>query len=356
MRIWTYGQMSAKVLGDYDLEDELFISPNELAGYHNDAIADAEAEIIEMQKEYFKTRAYLPWTIGATVYNLPLNIYGNKIRKVMFASGSIIYEIRRFRGVSKFEDIAFTDQYGTSDDYRYDLLNDVPGQVQLEFHPTPRETAVLYPAAALFTPVVIHYIRNCARVPLIAEYCNPEVIYPTQQSGNTIQTYSGTTTVGIFQRGVAGSFPGSIAYITGDMVQLQPGPGGTLPGGLTAGVTYYVIALGSGSISLATTLANAVASTAITLTSTPTMYFTMQVAATTAIQNATLIDIPEFSTYLVQYVKVCAAAKENGGVVPPAEAQKLVETKKQMIDSLTNAIPDDDDEILGDYSHYQEMS
>lgn len=359
MRIWTYGQMAAKVLADYDLEDETFISPNELAGYHNEAISDAEAEIIELQGEYFKTKYFLPWTQGVSIYNLPVNIYANKIRGIMFSNGSTIYPIVRYKRQYKFQDQTFTDVYGQSDDYRYDPINDVPGQAQIEIKPAPRETAILYPAASLFTPAIMWYIRNCSRVPLIGEYCNTELIYPTQltMGSSTLKTFAGTSTVGIPQRGIAGSWPGSIAYVTGDAVQLQPGPGGTLPAPLVAGTTYYVIQTGAGIIQFATTYANAIATTAITLTgSAPTMYFTMQVAATQNIQNATLIDIPEFSTYLIQYVKCCSAAKENGGVVPPDEAAKLIAQKKQMIDSLTNAIPDDDDEIQGDFSLYQEMS
>ena len=361
MKVWTFLEASTKVLTDFDLLDETWVSPNELGGYFNEGIKEAEAEIIGTREDYFKTKYYIPFVAGVGQYPLPYNIYGNKIRGVIYANGSVIYPIKQYRRRFQFEDVALTDQYGQADDYRYILLNDIPGQAVFDMHPVARETAVLAPQASLFAPAIMYYIRHAQRVPMLAwntnaaEFCNPEIIATTQVSGNTIQTYAGTTTYGVPQRGVPGGYPGSIAYITGDQVQLQPSPGGTLPTGLTAGTTYYVIALGSGSISLATTLANALASTAITLSSVGTGYHTMTVAATQNIVNACLLDIPEFAEFLMQWVKCRLLEKRKDPTLVDAAAT-LVEQKQQMVSTLTEAILDDDTEITGDYSHYQEMS
>ncbi len=46
MKIWKYSEMKAKVLADCDIQDELFITPDELIGYFNDALNEAEAEIM----------------------------------------------------------------------------------------------------------------------------------------------------------------------------------------------------------------------------------------------------------------------------------------------------------------------
>jgi hypothetical protein len=361
MKIWTFLEMSTKVLTDFDLLDETWVSPNELSGYFNEAIKEAEAEILDTKEDYLKTRAFVPLVAGLGQYPLPYNIYANKIRDVIYSNGSCIYEVKRYRRWKQAIDIAFTDQYGQADDYRYDILNDAPGQAYFDMHPVSRETAILYPTASLFTPMLMRYIRQANRVPMVAfgtnaaEFCNPEVIATTQVSGNVITVNAGTTTYGVPQRGTPGGYPGSIAYVTGDIVQLQPSPGGSLPTGLTAGTSYYVIALTSTTISLATTLANALASTAITLSTVGVGYFILTVAATTAIVNASLIDIPEFAEFLMQWVK-CRLLEKRKDPGLAAASSTLVAQKEQMVDTLTEAILDDDTTIQADFSHYLEMS
>ena len=354
--------MKAKVFTDNDLLDEVFVSPNEVAGYFNEALNEGAAEIIELNQEYYKTFSYLPIVAGTGVYSLPTNIYANKIRGIMYSNGSQIYEIKRYRRRDKFSAMAMTDQYGVNDDYRYDLMNHTPGQAQLVFHPVARETAILPPTSGSFTPVTLNYIRNITRIPMVAyngnpaELCNPEVIAPSQVNTgtNTIQTSAGLTFLGIPHQGVPGGFPGSIPYVTGDVVQVYAAPGGTLPSPLTVNTNYYVIAGSAGSIQLATTLANALSNTPLTLTTTGTTYFVLQVGATTAIVNAALIDIPEFSTFIMQWVKCRTMGKEDPRLA--GELETLVMQKKEMVDTLSNAVPDDDDEIQADFSHYVEMS
>lgn len=355
MRIWTYDDMNKKVQRDLDLEGETFIGADEMIGYYNEALNEAESEIMVLNQDYLLTKYFMPVVQGTSRYNLPSNIYANKIRAIMYANGSIIYPVGQYRRRGKFVDMAFTDTYGQPDDYRYILSNDVPGQAVVEFHPVMRETAVL--AGTLFTPLTMWFIRNCARIPLTGEYCNPEVIATSQVSISTdvIQTNAGSINLGIVTQGVAGAYPGSLAYVTGDAVQFQVGPGGNLPSPLVVGTTYYVIQTGSGAIKLATTLLNAVSGTAIDLTTVGTVYFTMQVAATTAIQKATLIDIPEFSTFLMQWVKCRCLEKESDPRLTGA-VNVLGQQKTQMIETLVKSIDDDDDKIQGDFSTYEEMS
>ncbi len=351
MKVWTYLEAKTKLNLDYDLEDETFITPNELAGYFNDALSEAESEIVTINEDYLKSKYYLPLITGTSVYALPYNIYANKIRKIMYSNGSLIYEIVRYRGSSKFSDMANTDQFGVNDDYRYDLINDSPGQAQVELHPTARETATIT-AVSPFVPAIMSYIRNCARIPIVGEYCCPQVVYAA-----AVNTGSGVITVGdplatpgIPSRGVSGAFPGSIALVTGDWIKVTPGTGGTLPSPLVVGTPYYVTAITPTAIILGTS-----ASIAVTLTTQGVGYFTIQVAATTAIQNAVLIDIPEFMGFLMAWVKAAVLFKEKDPGYQDA-ATFLVQQKKQMVDTLTNSVPDDDDRIIGDYSFYKEFS
>lgn len=359
MKLWTYGEMLTKVKNDCDLNDETFINEDEFVGYFNEALNEAESEIIVLNQDYFLTKAFIPVVQGTQRYKLPFNIYSNKIRGMIYRNGAIIYDIPQFRRKNKFLNMAFAEyQPNMADWYSYFLPNDVVGQNLVEFLPQMRDTAVLSPEASIFAPVVLWYLRNCSRVPYTGEYCNPEVIAPAQINTGTdeIQTYAGNkNTIGIPQQWKPGGYPGSIAYKTGDAVQFELSSGGSLPAPLVEGTTYYVIAGAGGLIKLATTKALALAGTAIDLTTTGSVYFIMRVAATTAIIKATIIDIPEFSTFVMQWVKCRSLEKESDPRLAGA-ADLLGQQKKQMVDTLTQMVPDDDDTIQGDFSIYEEMS
>ena len=281
MKVWTVLEARTKIINDFSLQDEAFISYDELSGYLNDAINNAESEIMLTNGEYFLTSGYLPSATGVEVYQLPDNIYANKIRGFIYSNGSLIYPIKQYRRKQKFINQAFTEEYGASDFYRYTLINDYPGQSQLRMRPASREQAVMPPLANPFTPHILWYYRTCTRVPYTGEFCNPEVLAATQfnTSTNAITVNSGNQTYGIASQGVAGCFPGSINYITGDQVQFKPGVGGTLPSGLTQGTVYFVIATSATQISVATTLANALANTPVSLGSQGTVSSIMTVAA-----------------------------------------------------------------------------
>lgn len=355
MKVWTYAEMSTKVLTDLDLLDKAMISDNELIGYFNEAVLEAESEILTLNQDYFLTMAVMPVVAGTLRYSLPAGIFANRIRGIMYQNGSLIYEIAQYRRRGKFMEVAFTDQYGASDDYRYLLYNDIPGQAQIEFHPTMRDTAVIYPVASIFNPVRMFYLRNAKRIPVIGEFTNLEVIAASQFSGAAIQTYAGTGTYGVHQQWIPGSVPGSIAYVTGDAVKFAAVPGGTVPSSLVAGTVYYVIAGANGSITIATTLANALAGVALPPFAATSAPVTMQVAATVAIQQATLIDIPEFSTFVMQWVK-CRCFEKEGDPRMQGAIATLAQQKQQMNDTLVKAIDDDDDKIQMDFSFYNELS
>lgn len=358
MKIWTYLEMYNKFITDNDLADEKWATPDEVAGYFNEAFDEIKKDIADLNKDYFLTKYLVPIVQGTGSYNLPDNMLINKIRGMIYANGSVIYPIMRYRGANEFQNIAFTDQYGTNDDYNYLLKNDYPGQAQFEMHPVARETAIYPPQAGAFTPVYIWYLRDIVRVPIIGtigtgEFCNPEVLAPSQVNTgtNVITVNAGTSTYGIKAQGVVGGVPGSVMYINGDQIKFTAGPGGTVPGGLTAGTVYYVVNASGQTIKVAATLGGS----AITLTTQGTVFFTISVAATTAIRNAILIDIPDANTFLIQWAKCRVLSKEHSPILS-TEVDMLLALKKSVVDILTNNIPDNDDEVTPDFSHYQEQS
>lgn len=74
-----------------------------------------------------------------------------------------------------------------------------------------------------------------------------------------------------------------------------------------------------------------------------------------AATEATTIDIPEFINFIMQFVKVRVLEKEGGPRHGDA-LMKLEQQRKQMIETLTEKIVDNDTEVIQDLSYYQEHS
>lgn len=384
MKVWKYLEMANKVLGDLDLLDETFITPVELAGYFNEAIDEAESEIITLPKcDYFKTARSIPWIAGKSMLALPDNIYATKIRSIIYSNGSIIYPINQYKPRYEFQDAAFTDFYGSPDDYRYQLVNPEAGGFRIKIRPNIRETAVIPPTYAypdalnpnyggtfpnFFAPVKMWYLRSAQRMPIPTlnniqgELRFTESLVGTLAGSSTtsvnvganqIQTLCGLLHNDGFTPFVAGGIP----YILGDILYFTPEPGGTLPAPLVAGTPYYVIPVAGtpGLIQLATTLINAQSNVPLVLTTVGAGFTDVQCVTTQTILNNLLVDIPQFATFVMQWVKMRCVSKD-GDPRFGAEKDLMDQQRKQMVDTLAEMIPDLDTEIEPDFSHYQEMS
>lgn len=342
-KLWTFKDHADKVKLDLVLNEEdpeeKFVTYEELIGYFNDAVDDAEAEIVNLHEDYFLSSDYVPLQVGITEYPMPKNIYANKLRGIVYANGSIVYPVKKFRDWRKFEAIAVSKQFSQGDYYRYFLTNDAPGQRRFVIDPPSRETAVLPPLPSPFTPMQRWYIRQANRIPLPGEYTNPENILPAAVS-------TGTDVISVSPL---------VPYVTGDQVKFKANSGG-LPAPLAQNTVYYAIRVSDNEIKLASSLANAKAGTSIDLTTPGTGFHTLRVAATTAIIDATIIDIPEFAAFLQCHVKVQILDKDVGDPRLAKAAAQLKQQREQMIDTLTNMEPDNDDEVEPDLSHYEEMS
>lgn len=165
MKVWTYKEASTKVLLDLDMNEEDFTTPDELAGYFNEAIQEAEAEIhkLGVEDDYFLKSAPISFSQGIQTYALPTDIYIGKIRGVVYKdSNTNIYPIKRIRRSEKeFIDYEDTLSNGVAEDYRYMITNpDVDTGMQLVFFPPPRLSGPY---------VTVWYVRNAKRVPLPSE-------------------------------------------------------------------------------------------------------------------------------------------------------------------------------------------
>ena len=162
MTYWTYAEIKAKIENDLDLKQETFITPEEMMGYCNEAIDEAESEIHTLYEDYFLTKANIALVNGTAEYSLPTNIYANKIRAIVYDNGSETYAIKRFKEFDKFLDIALTNRYVTDQWYRYIIVNNsATAGMKIYLVPKARETSS--------TNITVWYIRNANKITLDAD-------------------------------------------------------------------------------------------------------------------------------------------------------------------------------------------
>lgn len=75
--------------------------------------------------------------------------------------------------------------------------------------------------------------------------------------------------------------------------------------------------------------------------------------ATRMTTGADVLDIPEFANFVLSFVKVRILQKEGDSRVE-LEAMNLAAQRKLMVDTLTEMVPDEENTIPADVSHYEE--
>lgn len=76
--------------------------------------------------------------------------------------------------------------------------------------------------------------------------------------------------------------------------------------------------------------------------------------ATTLVNPTDVCDVPEGINYIFAHMKKSCMAKENLGTPPPEAVQALEKQEVLVTNALQNRVPDDDNEIQLDLSHYTE--
>jgi len=154
----TWSEIKAKIKRQLDLTEQDFTSDTELLEYANEAIDTVEAEIHNMYEDYFLAKAYIPLISGTIEYDLPSDIYANKIRRIQYyRSDTDHYEIIPI----KVHEIAEVD---INEYYRYIIINDGTNGFKIELHPASRETSS--------ANVIIYYLRNAKRLTADSDECD----------------------------------------------------------------------------------------------------------------------------------------------------------------------------------------
>lgn len=163
-------QVVTKIERDLDLEEELFIHPTEMTEYINDAITNIEAQMntLGMRDQYFLVRTTLNLVSGTADYSLPVNIYENKIREVVYSNGATIYKVALMNKNSSAEEIEHLNRFSTTEFYKYRIRNQSSTQNYFQLIPASRETAT--------GVIIIEYFRDLERVSADADLVEiPEI-------------------------------------------------------------------------------------------------------------------------------------------------------------------------------------
>ena len=160
----TYEQIEDKVLVDLNLQDETIVTTgvgSQMMGFCNEAIHVAESLIMNLCEDYFKTSEYLALEEGTADYSLPTDIYADKVRRVIYANGAQIYQIKKmWRTYSEIDAaIIMANQVGTI--YSHMLVNSLSGGRKLRLYPPSKETSS--------QNVTIWYIRSARRITALSD-------------------------------------------------------------------------------------------------------------------------------------------------------------------------------------------
>lgn len=136
----TFGTLKSDVRSEMDLIDEPIVTDTDLQVFAKEAIQLVHADILGIAEDYFLTYKWITMVQGTSDYDLPSDIFAQKIRRLVYINGLIIYPIRRIQGRRLFEAEAHITVFGASVDYRYMLRNDSDASnCKIELLPAARE-------------------------------------------------------------------------------------------------------------------------------------------------------------------------------------------------------------------------
>lgn len=163
MKLFTYADLENRVRKDLDLQDnDNFVGNDELVTYFNEAIIDAESEIMLLNQDYYLTQSTITMVSAQSEYSLPANIYAQKIRALIYSNGPKIYPIVRITELHEFYKYEEINYYALGEtEYGYILRNDTAGaQLKISLTPASKEDGPF---------IKCWYIRHSNRVPLLGE-------------------------------------------------------------------------------------------------------------------------------------------------------------------------------------------
>lgn len=158
----TYSELKSNLQKELDIEDETFITAAELLNYFNEAVDMVESTIHTIYEDYFLTSTPISLVSGTATYDMPTDIYAQKVRGMFYSDGSAnIFEIRRVRELNEINYLTLNQS--TTYGYRYLITNSGTNGLKFAFYPTPNETN---------SNITLWYLRNAKRFTTGTDVCD----------------------------------------------------------------------------------------------------------------------------------------------------------------------------------------
>lgn len=160
----TLAQLRSRVRTNLDLLDEPAVTDSEIDSYLNEGIDVIEAKILGLYEDYFLKRGTaISLVAGQAEYDYPADLWGNKLRALIYRSGTTVHEIPR-QGpqlMNSFleSELAEAQGSGTPETMSYRPLN---SSFRLSPPPGSNEASVLIP----------WYIRQALPLSADADECD----------------------------------------------------------------------------------------------------------------------------------------------------------------------------------------
>lgn len=148
MNYTTWGEIKDAIQEDMDLQEEPdILAEGELMRYVNDAIEVCEAKFVRLGDYFFSVTDPISVVPGTKDYDLPSDIYANKIRKIFLDDQ---YEVKNLKSLN---DIPFLkNEVGPA--YRFKIINQSGARPKIRLFPTPTQAQSME----------IYYTRSATRL------------------------------------------------------------------------------------------------------------------------------------------------------------------------------------------------
>ena len=160
----TLLQLRTKVRTQMDLLDEPAVTDAEITEKLNEGIDVVESILMDLYEDYFLKRGTaISLVAGTSEYSYPADIWGNKLRALVYRNGTRVFRIPRFAGnrMNSFElsELAEAQGSGPPEAMTFRPLNST---FRLSPAPLSSEASVLIP----------WYIRQAQELSLDADECD----------------------------------------------------------------------------------------------------------------------------------------------------------------------------------------
>jgi hypothetical protein len=152
----TWGEVKTEILEELDAQDDQIVTDQQISNWYNKAIKIAESYINSLAEDYFLNYEALEIVSDTAEYDLPSDIYADKIRKIVEVRNSDeVYEVTQLEDpveLERFKNESVSSRY---DVYKYSIFNRT-GDTKLTIYPTPNFTSN--------TRIIVYYIRDAATI------------------------------------------------------------------------------------------------------------------------------------------------------------------------------------------------